>query len=109
MKQKENKAPAIIGDRFGIVLLAKPITSPSGRIVFFLGSHYDGKQTCFDVGAAKMAQRPIEVIRRHHYTKEDALVTWSKVQEDLKRIEEMPNEREGESFIVHEPKKNRIQ
>ena len=100
MNNNNNKSAAIKDDIFGIRLLTKPVIGPSGRFVFFLGHHYNGKEECFDVGAADMARRPIRITRRHHHTKADALITWSELQEKLKKMEEREDETAPEKKIV---------
>ena len=81
------QAPNLKLDKFGIVLLTKPKLGPSGRFIFFFGQHYDGKELCFDVGAADMAMKPVEVVRRHHKDKTEALVTWEHICRRLPEIE----------------------
>lgn len=79
-------------DCFDLILLAPPKVSPTGRFVFFLGTHYNGKQTCYDVGVVCMHLKGKPTTRRHHYTKEEALVTWSEVTTKLSDIESMKEE-----------------
>jgi len=105
----KGKAPAILEDAIKLQLLAKPITGPAGHRVYFIGTHYNGKETCYDVGSARLDRRPIEVLRRHHGAhKEEALLSWEKVKTELKRIEELPDEREGEVAIVIVPKNPKV-
>jgi hypothetical protein len=108
MSNEKNKSAAIIADRYNMKLLTKPVISPSGQFIFFLGHHYSGKEECYDVCAAKMSVRPIQVTRRHHKTKEEALVSWEETNKELKRIEEKPHER-GDRSIVIVPKGGRVQ
>jgi hypothetical protein len=82
-----NKAPAVLEDQLGLRMLTKPVLGPTGHRVYFLGHHYNGTHECYDVGSARMDLRPIQIIRRHHKTKEEALVTWETLLGKLKEIE----------------------
>jgi hypothetical protein len=89
---------SIIEDKFNMRLLTKPVFGR--RHVFFLGQHYNGKEECFDVGAANMVVRPIRVTRRHHKTKGEALVTWEYICKALEEMEKRPNEEDRERKVV---------
>jgi hypothetical protein len=94
----KNKSASILEDKFNLRLLTKPVIGR--RYVFFLGHHYNGKQECYDVGAAKMTSRPIEIVRRHHKTKAEALITWDETINKLQRIDHEPEEKEDSKIII---------
>jgi hypothetical protein len=96
-----NKAPSVIDDRLNLRMLTKPVTGPSGRYIYFLGQHWNGTFECYDVGSARMDRRPIEITRRHHKTKEEALITWETLNKRLKEIESEKYEKPDPLRIIH--------
>jgi hypothetical protein len=103
-KRNGNHWASILPDNFNMTLLAKPKVSPTGKWVFFLGTHYDGIHSCYDVGACAIQSPGKPTTRRHHHNKEEALVTWSQTLERLTEIENTPEESDDrERLIIVKP------
>ena len=108
-------SPTIRPDKFGIILLASPKASPTGRYVFFVGRHFDGKDTCYDIGACNMTIPGHPVVRRHYSTaynpkaKEEAMAYWTELTNLLNEIETMEDESSERSrLLIFEPNQPKV-
>lgn len=67
----------ILGDRLRCVIISK-VQSTTGKYFCFLGTHYNGKVQCYDVGSYNNVTG--EIVRRHYTlegNKEEAYAYWS--------------------------------
>jgi hypothetical protein len=86
------------------VLQATRLT-PSGKYEFFVGEHFHRGKKCFDVGVLNCVTG--QVTRRHYRShaedeinKAESLAYWQEVNEKLDKIQEPPEETEGEKLVT---------
>ena len=82
-------APSWRPDLTQVVVVASAI-GKSGKYKYILGHHMRKGATCWDVCALNFKSK--EITKRHHHTKEEALVTWEHVLRELDRINQQPEE-----------------
>jgi hypothetical protein len=75
--------------KYGVTVLSK-YTSQSGKWIVFLGSHYDGKTQCWDVGYFNILNGQT---MRHHWNKlgqdkdrQEAMLAFEEVKDKLSKL-----------------------
>ena len=88
-------------DKFNVVVLSK-WTSNSGRWILFLGTHYNGKELCYDFGQFSTVTG---VCQRLHFpnNKTGATIEYDNFKKSLARIKEGGERDEKPKYRIFGP------
>lgn len=90
----------VLEDQVKMIILARAV-STTGKYYIFLGTHFNGKIQCYDIGSLNKVTG--EIVRRHYKQKDEAYAYWQEFRTEMTSPRQGGEDEEKDKFTIYGP------